>query len=156
VPTSRIPVPTSSSPVLRRSARIAALRTPTLEPSAAHMATDEYDASDHSEAFLAEFAPLRDTHFLLPIELDLSQSCSTVGEALTAMAVGATDLVLDPDDDPNWANAIASPEREYWVAGARDELRSYGLESLRVGTALRDPAWPATSKREARLQAEAG
>jgi hypothetical protein len=29
---------------------------------------------------------------------------------------------VNPDDDPLWATAIASPEREYWVAGARDEL----------------------------------
>ena len=34
------------------------------------------------------------------------------------------------DDDPLWSEAMASPEREYWIAGARDELRS--LVDLRV------------------------
>jgi hypothetical protein len=73
---------------------------------------------------------MRDSHFLLPLELELSKSCSSVGEALSALAVGATELELDPDDDPLWAKAIASPEREYWVAGARDELKS--LKDLKV------------------------
>ena len=33
-------------------------------------------------------------------------------------------------DDPSWRKALASPEREYWVAGAREELRS--LKDLQV------------------------
>jgi hypothetical protein len=37
---------------------------------------------------------------------------------------------LDDDDDPLWATTLASPEHEYWVAGARDELKS--LEDLKV------------------------
>jgi hypothetical protein len=32
--------------------------------------------------------------------------------------------------DPSWAEALRSPEREYWIAGARDELRS--LANLQV------------------------
>jgi hypothetical protein len=81
-------------------------------------------------AFLTKFAPVHDSHFLLPLKLELSQSCSSVSEALSALAVGATELELDPDDDPLWAKAIASPEREYWVAGARDKLKS--LNNLKV------------------------
>ena len=94
------------------------------------MATNDFVAHDHTATFLAEFAPLRDSHFLLPLELDLVKSCSSVGEALSALTYGDTELVLDPDDDPLWATAIASPEREYWVAGARDELKS--LTDLKV------------------------
>jgi len=33
-------------------------------------------------------------------------------------------------DDPSWAEAIASPECEYWIAGGREELKS--LEDLKV------------------------
>jgi hypothetical protein len=60
----------------------------------------------------------------------LSQTCSSVGEALSALKYSATDLVLNPDDDPLWATAISSPECEYWVAGARDKLNS--LKDLQV------------------------
>jgi hypothetical protein len=38
--------------------------------------------------------------------------------------------MLDGDDDPLWASAMSSPDREYWIAGARDELKS--LEDLNV------------------------
>ena len=127
---SRIPVPAVPTSAPRRSARIAALRTGLTSEPTANVADVHYDAQDYSAAFLTEFAPLRDTHFLLPLELDMSSSCSSVGEALSALAVGATDIELDPDDDPLWASALASPEREYWVAGARDELRS--LKDLQV------------------------
>jgi hypothetical protein len=37
---------------------------------------------------------------------------------------------LDLSDDPTWAQALASSECEYWIAGARDELES--LEKLKV------------------------
>lgn len=128
---SRIPIPSSSSTLPRRSPRLAALQSSSLSGnSAAHLATNHIDSGDYTNAFLAEFTPLRDTHFLLPLELELSQSCSSVSEVLSALTVGATDLVLDPDDDPLWATAIASPEKEYWVAGARDELKS--LKDLQV------------------------
>ena len=30
--------------------------------------------------------------------------------------------LLDNDDDPKWAKAMASPECEFWIAGAQDEL----------------------------------
>ena len=94
------------------------------------MATNAPVTDDHTAAFLSEFAPLRESHFLLPLDLDLSRSYSSVGEALSCLAYGSTDLVLDPDDDPLWATAIASPEREYWVAGACEELKS--LTDLKV------------------------
>jgi hypothetical protein len=37
---------------------------------------------------------------------------------------------MDSDSDPLWAKALASPECEYWIAGAREEIQS--LENLNV------------------------
>lgn len=37
---------------------------------------------------------------------------------------------LSADDDHLWSAALASPEREYWITGAQDELKS--LEDLNV------------------------
>jgi transposase InsO family protein len=126
-----LPPAPSRLPVPRRSARIAALHPNTTSgDSAANISLHHFAPPDFSAAFLSEFAPLRDTHFLLPLELDFAHSCSSVGEALSALKYGATEITLDPNDDPLWRDAIASPEREYWVAGARDELKS--LKDLTV------------------------
>jgi hypothetical protein len=46
------------------------------------------------------------------------------------MADGSLEPTLDTGDDPSWPEALASPEREYWIAGVHDELRS--LEDLKV------------------------
>jgi hypothetical protein len=54
----------------------------------------------------------------------------TVDEVLSAIADGTAEFEADIGDDPTWAEAIASPEREYWIAGGREELKS--LEDLRV------------------------
>jgi Reverse transcriptase (RNA-dependent DNA polymerase) len=78
--------------------------------------------NDHAFALLAEFSPLRDTHDIYPLDL-LTENLS-VPEVLSALADGSLDPVPDSDDDPSWASALASPEREYWIAGARDELQS--------------------------------
>jgi len=48
----------------------------------------------------------------------------SVSEVLAALKTGDTEIILDEDDDPSWSKALASPEREYWVAGAREELKS--------------------------------
>ena len=68
------------------------------------MAIDTYDSDihDYSAAFLSEFSPLHDFHYLLPITLDPSfiSSSSSLGNALMALATGGTELTLNPDDDP--------------------------------------------------------
>jgi hypothetical protein len=46
------------------------------------------------------------------------------------MSDGSAEHVLDSDDNPSWASALASPEREYWIAGGHEELRS--LADLKV------------------------
>jgi hypothetical protein len=38
--------------------------------------------------------------------------------------------VFDSGDNPSWSDALKSPEREYWIAGAREELQS--LKDLQV------------------------
>jgi Reverse transcriptase (RNA-dependent DNA polymerase) len=38
--------------------------------------------------------------------------------------------ILDSCDDPSWAEALTSPDREYWIAGGCDELNS--LKDLNV------------------------
>ena len=79
---------------------------------------------------MTEFAPVRDTHYLIPLSLDFPDKSYSVTDALSAISNGDTETVLDNDDDPLWATAMSSPEREYWIAGARDELKS--LEDLNV------------------------
>jgi hypothetical protein len=80
-------------------------------------------------AFLSEFSPFRESHSLIPLDLsDLSPY--SLNGALAAIADGSLEPLLDDDDNPKWAEAMASPECEFWIAGAQDELRS--LEDLKV------------------------
>jgi hypothetical protein len=78
--------------------------------------------------FLTEYAPVRDTHYLLPLSLDSSSASLSVDEVLAALSTGDTEAILDDDDDPSWATTLASPDKEYWIAGACDKLKS--LENL--------------------------
>ena len=81
-----------------------------------------------ASAFLSEYSPIRDTHDLF--HLSISPSSSTIDHALLSLSNGTLVPVPESDDDPLWSKALASPEREYWIAGARDEIRS--LEDLKV------------------------
>ena len=116
-PTPRLPSPEPptppSPPKLRRSVRLAALQAP----------------RDHSDAFLSKFCAVRDSHDLLPAELCLD-TVLTIPEILAALSDGNISPSLDTGDDPTWAEAINSPEREYWIAGGHEELKS--LEDLKV------------------------
>jgi hypothetical protein len=62
--------------------------------------------------------------------LEVLNPDQTIREVLNTIAVGATDLSIDSSDDPSWATTIASPECEYWIAGAQDKLSS--LAELKV------------------------
>jgi hypothetical protein len=88
------------------------------------------DDQPQIHVFLTEYAPIRDTHYLLPLSLDSSSASLSVDEVLAALSTGNTEAILDDNDDPSWATALASPDKEYWIAGAYDELKS--LESLNV------------------------
>ena len=54
----------------------------------------------------------------------------SIEDALATLSNGSFKPELEPDDEPIWAQALASPEREYWIAGGHDELKS--LEDLSV------------------------
>ena len=80
-------------------------------------------------AFLAEFSPFWDSHSLIPLDLSDLSPYSLDG-ALAAITDGLLEPLLDNDNDPKWAKAMASPEREFWIAGAQDDLQS--LKDLKV------------------------
>jgi hypothetical protein len=84
---------------------------------------------DYAVAFLSEYADVQDMHDLFPTELCFESQYS-VDDVLTALGDGSLEPSIDADDDPSWAQAMASNEREYWIAGRRDELKS--LEDLKV------------------------
>jgi hypothetical protein len=68
-------------------------------------------------AFLAEFVPFCDSHCLLPLDVPTSDYTS-VPEILAAVTNGLLEPEVDIDDDPLWSEAMASPKKEYWIAGA--------------------------------------
>jgi transposase InsO family protein len=81
-----------------------------------------------ARALLAEFSKVSHSHELLPLAVpDLSLSPEFV---LSAIADGSMEPSIDTGDDPSWADALTSPDREYWIAGAREEIQS--LKDLRV------------------------
>jgi len=89
-------------------------------------------SDDHMQAFLSEFSPLRRTHLLLPADLDSNSPVLplSIDEVLSGLADGNIEPILDSGDKPSWAQALTSPEQEYWIAGGREELKS--LEDLKV------------------------
>ena len=60
-------------------------------------------------AFLAEFIPYCDSHYLLPLDVPPSNFLS-VPKVLAAAANGSLEPEVDDDDDPLWSDALASPE----------------------------------------------
>ncbi len=103
----------------------AAISVPThgTPSDAAPLADDDGDGN--VLAFLAKFVPYCDTHYLLPLDVPTSHFDS-VPEVLTAATDGSLEPDLDADDDPLWSEALASPEREYWIASTQDEICSLG------------------------------
>jgi hypothetical protein len=80
------------------------------------------------EALLSEFAPVRESHYLIPT--DLATTDTSLEEVLSAIADGSMEPILDSGDDPSWAEALSSPDREYWIAGGCEEIKS--LRDLNV------------------------
>jgi hypothetical protein len=102
-------------PALRRSARLQAL----------------HNNNDQAFAFLSHYSSLRDTHDLFPLDITLDAPEPSVDHMLTALSDGSIEPVpADKDNEPLWEHAMASDEREYWIAGRRDELNS--LQDLKV------------------------
>jgi transposase InsO family protein len=117
-------------PPLRRSPRLNAIPNDTSLLASCLLPLPGADNDHRISAFLAEYSEVRDTHTLLPISLSSASESLSVNEVLAALATGNTELALDEDDDPLWSSALDSPEREFWVAGAREELKS--LKDLNV------------------------
>ena len=156
-PSSSIPVPSTSTlppapsppdvPLpLRRSSRLRfnasreATRDGLLPDSCLAAAISDVTAStartrasredgpvDPVHAFLAEFSPFCDSHDLLPLDV-ASTDAASVPDLVAAIADGS--LEPDLEDEPKWHEALRSPEREYWIAGGHDEVRS--LQELKV------------------------
>jgi hypothetical protein len=72
---------------------------------------------------------MMETHELIPLDIR-SGDTPGVDEVLSAVEDGTMEPELDPGDEPEWRDAVASPEREYWIAGGKEELKS--LEDLKV------------------------
>jgi hypothetical protein len=70
------------------------------------------DGDSNVLAFLAEFVPYCDTHYLLSVNVAASDFTS-VPEVLTAAADGSLEPNLDVDDNPLWSKALALPKQEY-------------------------------------------
>jgi hypothetical protein len=65
------------------------------------------------------------------IPLDISDiSPYSLHRALAAIADSSLEPLCEDDDDPKWAEAMASTDQEFWIAGAWEELQS--LEDLKV------------------------
>ena len=118
IPPRTIPPPLSSPPASppasRRSARLQGL-----------------EAEFPGLALLAEYASVRDTHDLFPTDIIPTDSVFSIDDILSALSDGSLQPTsANEDDEPTWSQAMASDEREYWIAGGREELKS--LEDLKV------------------------
>ena len=136
---SRVHVPFSRDasrdgllPDTRLSGALSDVRASTLRRQEERAARRAAQSDDHTQIFLAEFSPFRRTHFLIAADLDedFPVSLFSMDEVLSGLAEGNIIPILDSGDEPSWEQALASPEREYWIAGGRDELKS--LEDLKV------------------------
>ena len=114
------------SNLMASSAHAGATRTARLASvSEANVSTfiDDLPPDDHTHAFLSEFSEFHFSHDLLPLDLP-PNFIDPVNAFLSDIETGSLEPTCDTGDDPSWAEAIASPEREYWIAGACEELRS--------------------------------
>jgi hypothetical protein len=124
---SCIPVPISCD--LAHDPRLSAVLAD-VAASALRRQKERAARRDHVHALLSEFSPMRDTHHLIVADLDLGDMSFSLEEVLSAISDGSVEPILDSGDDPTWAEALASPDRKYWIAGGCDELKS--LEDLQV------------------------
>jgi len=58
-----------------------------------------------------------ESYEIIPTDLDLGTELFLVNEAIAAISDGTIAPIIDSRDDPSWLEALASPEREYWIAG---------------------------------------
>ena len=108
------PLTAMAPPALRCSNRIAA------------------QSHQNTTALLAEYSPLWDSHELIHLSINTAflLNVSDVHSVTSELADGSLKPCLEATDDPSWAEALASPKREYWIAGAKDKIKS--LQDLQV------------------------
>jgi len=87
---------------------------------------------NQAQAFLCEFLPVQDTHHLIPLDVVPHATLPDVDHILSALATGQLEPALLDDDDLSWHSALNSSKHEYWIVGAREELKS--LEDMKVFT----------------------
>jgi hypothetical protein len=80
-------------------------------------------ANDLHNALLSEYIPFHDSHDLIPLDFVPSEFDS-IHIFLSSLSDGSTEPNFDSNDDLSWATAMKSMEREYWIAGAQEELCS--------------------------------
>jgi len=101
---------------------------PPVQPPICH--SEHLAARSHplATALLTRYSKVSHLHDLLP--LSISDQPLPVKEVLAALANGSLKPIPDVGDDPLWVDALASPDKEYWIAGTRDEIQS--LSDLQV------------------------
>jgi transposase InsO family protein len=126
-PESCLTMPLSNNNTLPPSTLTPAPPTPpvTLPRRSSRLAGKQLE---HATALLASYTPLSTSHDLIP--LSVPDDSPSVDHVLSAIADGSLEPSFDPGDDPLWSDALASAEKEYWIAGAREELQS--LKDLHV------------------------
>jgi hypothetical protein len=78
--------------------------SPSSPPDAASLVPDD---DDGNVLALAEFVPYCNTHYLLPLDVLISDFPS-IPEVLVAAMDGILDLELDVEDDPLWSEAVTA------------------------------------------------
>ena len=127
--TNTIPNNNNDSNTIRTIASNTNETAPTLCRSARLLAQRPNKQNDLHTAFLSEYTPFFDSHDLVHLDFDPSDF-ESIHAFLSSISSGSSEPEFDNNDDPSWPAAMRSPEREYWIAGARDELRS--LAELKV------------------------
>ena len=69
-------------------------------------------------------------HDLFPADVFIKRLSLSIDSVLTALSNGSLEPSAIDDDEPSWAQAMASNEHEYWISGGWDELKS--LQDLKV------------------------
>ena len=107
---------------------------PPLRHSARLLARQANNTENLHTTFLSEYIPFLDTHDdILPLDFTPSDF-ESIDTFISSLSDGSAEPDFDTNDDPLWVAAMRSPEREYWIAGACNELRS--LADLQVFTLI--------------------
>ena len=123
------PKDSSEDPVPASTHRHRICLAPTFPPHHSPCFADlQPDDGNHSLAFLSEYAPLCNSHNLFP--LDFPSDSISMYNMLSTISDGSLKPDFDTGDDLSWAEAMHSPNHEYWIAGAHKELCS--LKDLKV------------------------